>query len=115
MIHQKVAMPPDFIDLGSKPEVVSDVKIKNEPSVYYPSLHINASESLDMPDEGIAQIKYRLGSVTKTTRDGKTRYSCDLEILGIKPVGEKKKGGLSEAIDSIAAKKYSEDSEEGED
>ncbi len=107
------------IDLGSKPLSDSAIKPANPSKVYYPSFHVSGADDLsDLPSgEFTATITGKVSSVTKSTRDGKTVWSCEIEVRDITPDGSGKDSGdgLNDAIDKIAKKKstdaYEEDSE----
>lgn len=79
-----------MIDLGKKPEapckVSESAKPCKEPKVYYPSLYINGTESLNLPD-GEFTFTARGRKVSETERidkvSDKEEYSCEIEVMGI--------------------------------
>jgi hypothetical protein len=55
--------------------------------VSYPSFWVHDVEQpLDLPDSGMATIKYKVTSKTTRTRDGKSKHDADIEIQSIEPV-----------------------------
>jgi len=98
---------PEYYDLGSKPEKITDSPSKG-PSVYYPHLTITSKEEMDLPDEGEAMIRFTKVEDTKNKKRGE--YRCDLEITGIKPMGAgmmkaPKTKSFGEALDEVESKK----------
>lgn len=108
----KTSKEDGFIDLG-KPSKLMESK-PAEPTkdrVYYPSTYITSEKPIKLPEEGEAVIRFRKKSSSENTdEDGKTSYSCSIDILGIKPVnnGGDTMKGLSAALDERAAKKASD-------
>ena len=84
---------------------------------YYPTLHFNEKEGIDLPKEGLMVIKYKkVGSSESTDRSGKTRYSCTVEVHEIKSVEYEKPEApaksydeAGDALDKLAAKKMKEE------
>ncbi len=75
-------------------------------STWYPSIYVSDNEALtDIPEEGTAEIKYRLKRVTetKTLENGekKESCSCEIEILSITPKAgsEKSEKSSDDAIE----------------
>lgn len=97
---------PDYpIDLGTKSSCGSccPVPMKEDADrVYYPSLYLNGKE-VDLPDGGEIVLKFKKLSETKSTRDGKSEYSCELEIHEIVSVkgGSKKKASRDESEEAL--------------
>lgn len=76
-----------FIDLGHKHETPMQCE-PAEPDknrVSYPSLYIASDSKIDLPDSGDAIIRFKKVSSSESERDGKSSYSCELEIMAIKP------------------------------
>lgn len=78
------------LDLGSKPESYggcspcgpSDVPRKR----YFPTVYISGQDkSIDLPDEGVATIEYKVRGRSMNERDGKKQHSADIEIRTIEP------------------------------
>lgn len=93
------------IDLGMKSSSTHDMPMKrgeSEKRVHYPSIYLNGVE-VDLPDGGEVTFKFTKLSETKSTRDGKTDYSCELEIHEIVNVKarSKKKASRDESEDAL--------------
>jgi len=77
------------IDLGTTPEPYKPCEPMSvgKPQTYYPSLYIdNKSTSFkDVPDEGVATIKYRVTSRSSNWRDGKEKHGMNIDVLSINP------------------------------
>lgn len=108
------------IDLGRKwgdtGEPISISEMKDE--THYPDLHIGDVEDArlaDMPDEGIATIRYKIRSRTHNEheRKGKKCHSCSvsMDILSIEPpeANKKKKNGDSDGGARKALSEYFKD------
>ena len=78
------------IDLGSKPPG-EPMLAKSSPmkEKYYPSLHLEWNDEYDLPDSGTMEVTFVKTGETKTTHNGKTRYTVTLEIKSIEEVSEK--------------------------
>lgn len=104
-----------FIDLGKSYEPKSiEAEVPAEDKKSYPTLYIEhgdeSSALNDLPDEGEAVIKYRIVRYTEDLKNDTCR--CELEVLGLKPMGEQKQKksksseeSLDEALSGIQAKK----------
>jgi hypothetical protein len=102
------------IDLGQKDGMCCpcDAPSKTEgPRVYYPGFHYEGDEELDLPESGEMTIRFvKTGSSENTNRDGKTRYSCSIEVRKIVSVegnGEEQKSAskiTEEALDALREK-----------
>ena len=70
------------ISLASKSMgIESPVNISEE---YYPEFHYSGEQKLDIPDEGVMEIRYKkTSSSERKGRDGKTRYECSIEVRDI--------------------------------
>lgn len=107
---------PEFIALGIKPSEPAEPS--KEPRVYYPTLHITGEADTKIPEEGTAVIKFKKGDSGRRTRDGKTEYYCDIEVLGIKPLGDSKaakKRSFGESLDRAVAVRVEASGEDEED
>jgi len=74
------------IDLGSggPSDCCSDTPLKSEPSKYYPSVHYNGDEELNIPDEGEMTIRYKkTASGHNVDSTGKKHYNCTIEVREI--------------------------------
>ncbi len=112
------------IDLGKKyGEEMAASKPMDSKKVSYPTLYISGVDDLSgIEGEFTFTAKGKVVSCTESTRDGKTNYSCELEVHSITPQGKAKKDSgesLDEAMDTIAADKEAEvdpsESEEGDE
>lgn len=98
---------PDYpIDLGMKAKSPGmpypERTTEDSDKVHYPSIYLNGVET-DLPDGGEITIKFKKLSETKSTRDGKTDFSCELEIHEIVSVkaSSKKKASRDESEDAL--------------
>jgi hypothetical protein len=89
---------PKPIDLGRKLNDIVSISAMRPDEAHYPDLCISDTDDrrlAEMPDEGIATIRYRIRSRThREEKKGKGKdYSCSLrlEILSIDPPPNKKK------------------------
>lgn len=100
-----------FMDLGKKysPMATVEAKPKKEPKIHYPSCYVSDVEGLDVEDGDDVVLKGKVTSCTTTSRDGKTSYSCEIEVNGLKVDGKSLKAdsgaGLDSALDKIEEKK----------
>lgn len=98
---------PDYpINLGMKSKYPgmphAERTTEDSDKVHYPSLYLNGVE-VDLPDGGEITLKFKKLSETKSTRDGKTDFSCELEIheiVGVK-ARSKKKAPRDESEDAL--------------
>jgi hypothetical protein len=103
------------IDLGKKPNDLPEIRINDiRDKVYYPDLHlsdIDDARLLEMPDEGTAEIHYKIVHKTHTEdkrEGGKKEHRCSItmEVRKIEPghdpkFNQKKKdpdGGARKAL-----------------
>lgn len=78
------------IDLGSKPPGdPMSYPMKMDRSKYYPTLHLDWDNEYDLPDSGTMEVTFNKTSESKSTHNGKTRYSVTLEIKSIEEVSKK--------------------------
>lgn len=89
---------------------------------YYPSLYINSSEKIDLPDEGTAVITFRKIDSGANTRDEENpQYRCELEVRSIEPKGGAKKDdepmgvSVGNALKEAMRKKLGKGSYDGEE
>lgn len=71
------------MDLGMTYDNVlgCDGSVVGENKKHYPTVHIETSDELDIPDEGTVTFKFRKkGAEWRKKDDGKERYSCTLEL-----------------------------------
>ena len=78
-----------MINLGKSNESVGiSVPESVKDSIHYPSLYLNGEnlglDEEDLNEEMEATIKVKVTRITKTTENGATRESVDLEVMGIK-------------------------------
>lgn len=64
--------------------------MKMENTKHYPMLHLEWDSEYDLPDSGTMEVTFNKTNETKTTHNGKTRYSITLEIQSIEEVSDKK-------------------------
>ncbi len=88
---------------------------------YFPSLYIDSTEELDLPDEGTAVIRFKKTSSSETKDSHGERYTCTLEVRSIGEVSGKEKVASSPddsaaAVEALLAKviEEREESDEGE-
>lgn len=72
------------------------------PRKYYPNFHYEGEKDIELPVEGTMTIKFKRTSREERDRDGKTRYSYSVDVLGIEKVDE------AETNDDKPAKSYDE-------
>jgi hypothetical protein len=101
-------MPKEYpIDLGKKSDhsmMAMPKESEDDSKVHYPSLYISGVK-VSLPDSGEITLKFKKLSETKSTREGKTDYSVELEIQEICDVEskeEEKKEDSGEALDRLA-------------
>lgn len=46
----------------------------------YPTVYIDTSEKLDLPDDGEIKFKFKKTDTSYSEHNGKTSYSCTLEL-----------------------------------
>lgn len=68
---------------GSPAQMIS---CPHDESVHYPCLHIEGTESLDLPKNGTATIKFKVVSETEESRGGKEHYRCEIEVHSLSNV-----------------------------
>lgn len=98
MANKMENMPKGFHNLGEDLSMkgqdhISKVEEEANTHIHYPSLWFhNKSELKDLPKEGVAEIMYRkvMEREEKVMVNGKeeSRYTTELEILGIRHSGE---------------------------
>lgn len=104
-----------FVDLGvnrekTEPSPQNDV---SNSKVYYPSVYISGNVGCDLEAGDEVLISGVVTGCTKTTRDGKTTYSCDVECRGIKVSGlSSKKDGLDFALSEIEKERHDVEEDE---
>lgn len=116
------------VDLGMKGfGSIAPMKVSEPDDVCYPEFHYCGDSELELPDEGVMEIKFRkVSEEERVDREGNKRFSCTVEVRKILKVdGEDVKapatsgeGGKTEAaLDKIlsALKSDSHDREDGYD
>jgi len=95
------------MDLGYKMEGPTEVSVM--PSKMYPSLHLEWPTDYDLPDSGELTVTFRKTGENKSKdRNGKARYTVDLEIQSIESVeageeeGETEEESGADALDRYA-------------
>lgn len=98
------------MDLAEKMDHIVPEKPYEGP--YYPSIHISRDKKIELPDSGEMTVKFKVRSREESERDGKERYSCQIEIQEITGVSadeccsEEKSGAknkMDEAGDALDA------------
>ena len=86
----------------------------------YPTLHLEWPKDYELPESGTLTVTYKKVREEKTKRDGKTRFTVDLEVRSIEEVEEgensdekSKEESGSDALDRIKSEKQAEYNEEG--
>jgi hypothetical protein len=82
----------------------------------YPTFHYTGTDSLDLPEDGEMTIKFHVVSETETSKDGKHRYECVVEVRAIEDVAEETDEApahgadksVSDLLDSLMEKHMSE-------
>jgi len=84
--------------------------------MHYPSLYVSdLKEPLGVGKEGTAKVSFKILSATKTTRNGKTKYSYEIEVREFSPSGSSKKSEadvLDEIRDEVVSKSMEEEEED---
>ncbi len=115
-VNPPPAMPDYPIDLGTKsscgPCCVPSPREDKE-KTYYPSLYLSGKE-LNLPDSGEIILKFKKVSESTSTREGKSDYSCELEIHQIVSVKADAKKRASRDDSEDALDKLREEAEDGE-
>ena len=104
-----------FINLGRNREKteLSRLNDGSDSKVYYPSVYISGNGNLDLEDGDDVLIRGIVIGCTKTTRDGKTTYSCDVECRGIKnSESSSKREGLDLALSEIEKERHDVEDDE---
>jgi hypothetical protein len=105
------------IDLGKKwDDLVNSIPISSaKDRVHYPDLHLSDVDDprlLDLPDEGVAEIHFKVVHRTHTEREegGKKKRSCSLtlEVRKIEPGHDPKFNGKRKDSDGGARKAFSD-------
>lgn len=75
---------PDYpINLG-KPEPMFNSMpdmASRDPEIYYPSVHIDLPEGVDLPEEGTITFKFKLNRITEDVKNEKC--CADLDLVSI--------------------------------
>jgi len=103
------------IKLGKKNGCCETMPSPISNTTYYPSLYLSG-EKVELPNSGEITLKFKKVSETKSTRDGETHFSVELDILEICEVEgkeENEKEDSGDALDKL--KNEAEDSEEEDD
>jgi len=67
----------------------------------FPSFYLSDLKNpIDLPDEGTAEIKYKVVSRTESTRDGETKCSYDIEIQELTPTSKTATASDDDEIES---------------
>lgn len=76
------------IDLGKSTEGLNSIPAApSAPEKYYPRFTYDGDEEMELPKEGEMTIYYRkVGNEERTDEQGKTRYSCTIEVRKIESV-----------------------------
>lgn len=101
---------PVSIDLAIKPSKMVDMPVAlkkgGKAKPIYPSLYLSNIEGLDaLPREGMALIRFKRRSVTKSENDGGSNHSVDLEVQEIclpEKSSEEEQGDMTDAMKGIA-------------
>ncbi len=104
---------PDYpITLG-KPDIGGAIPFPTsprDPEMYYPCVHIDLPEGVELPDEGTITFQYKMNRVTEDVKNEKTCADMDLTALvDVKADKSSKKeeyGG--DALDKLKAELESE-------
>ena len=74
-----------FISLEKE---VKEIKAEAPQEIQYPSLYLNEIDigltDKDLDQTIIAEVKIKPKRITKTIENGKTHYTCELDVLGIR-------------------------------
>ncbi len=71
------------LDLGSKGPTCCGPSEPDADKKYYPSLHIDEENPVDLPKSGTMVVEFRKTGSSESEYDGKSKYSCTLEIRKI--------------------------------
>lgn len=74
------------IDLGRKSDFSPVETLTNstkEPSVYYPEFQYSGDKELDLPDEGVMEIRFRKVREVEEKRGDTEHYTCTIEVCEI--------------------------------
>jgi len=103
------------IDLGKKSDhsmMAMPKESEDDSKVYYPSLYISGVK-VSLPESGEITLKFKKLSETKSTCDGKTDYSVELEvqeICEVESTEDETKEDSGDALDKLA-----KEADDGED
>jgi len=97
-----------MIDLGQK----YDSSCSESPSPMkegkksYPTLYFTTTEEMELPDEGVAKIKFRKVESSENVREpDMPKYSCEIEVQGIEVISSKETNDYDDEPVSAKIKK----------
>jgi hypothetical protein len=114
---------PIHIELGKTAEINELTPAfksgsKGKKNKYYPTLYISDIEGLEgIPEEGCVLIDFKRRSINvRTTQDGKTTTSVELEVRTIcMPDDYESEGDMDDVVDKMMKKSNSKKSEEDDE
>jgi hypothetical protein len=113
-VHIELGKTSEFGELA--PNIKSESKGKKKK--YYPSLYISDVEGLEgIPEEGCVLIDFKRRSINvRTTQDGKTTTSVELEVRTIcMPDDYESEGDMDDVVDKLIKKSNSKKSDEDDE
>lgn len=92
-------------------DVVGGAKVAEPSETHYPSFTYDGPEKIDIPEEGIMEVRYKKVASSEHTRDGKTTHTCTIEVHAITDVESEG----DEADEEAPTKNYGKDTEDALD
>jgi hypothetical protein len=101
------------MDLGYKMggEMAGPIKMSDK---MYPQLHLEWPSEYDLPDAGEMTVTFKKVGENKSKRDGKMRYTVDLEIRTIESVEESDEQESADESGAEALDRYHAEAQEGD-
>jgi hypothetical protein len=105
------------IKLGSSSDLAPCGCPVDQPRDWYPTIHFETPEELELPKEGTMTVKFRKVESAERERGEKEVYSCTVEVRelvsvdssSVEPPARSHSRETEDALDSLRAKKMEED------
>lgn len=72
-----------MIDLSEKSGIEAPMDVGKP---YYPSIHLNRDSPIEVPDEGVMTVTFKVTSKGESERNGKKHYNCCIELHEVRKV-----------------------------
>jgi hypothetical protein len=91
------------IDLATDCGLCGPCEVSKPDDKYYPSFHYDGDKELDIPEEGTMVIKFKRTGRSESERNGKTRYSCSIDVCSIESVDGDEVSKPAESYDDASS------------